>query len=254
MMNQKKFLAITNTLIDNHDKTKKIGTLQEKLLHRIIKYYFEEDVTFHEIKVGSFYADILKEKEIFEIQTRAFNKLRKKLDCFLPDYKVTIVYPLPYTKWLYWINEQTGEVSNKRKSPKKGTLYDAVFELYKINPYLKHPNLKVCLLLIDMEEYRTLNGWSLDKKKGSSRYNRIPIELIDEIHLDSSLDYPIFLPKNLPLHFTSKDFQNVLSINRYKAQLTLKILTDLECVNRIGKQKNQIIYEKKQAQYVVYPK
>lgn len=247
-MNQKKFSEITTTLIGSQDKTKRIGTLQEKLLHRIIKYYFEEDVTFHEIKVGSFYADILKEKEIIEIQTRAFNKLRKKLDCFLPNYKVTIVYPLPYNKWLCWIDEETGEVSSKRKSPKKGTIYDAILELYKINPYLSHPNLKVCLLFIDMEEYRTLNGWSLDKKKGSSRYNRIPLGLVEEVYLNSSLDYHIFLSKELPLNFTSKDFQNVSPINRHKAQIALKILTDLGCVNRIGKQKNQIIYEKKQVQ------
>ena len=243
-MNEKKFFAITASLVNSNDVTKKIGTLQEKLLHRIIKHYFENDISYHEIKIGPFYADILKEKEIVEIQTRSFNKLRKKLDFFLPNYRVTIVYPIPHIKWLYWIDENTGEISSKRKSPKKGTIYDAIFELYKINPYLNHPNLRICLLLMNMEEYRYLNGWSTDKKRGSSRYNRIPTELIDEVYFNSPFDYQAFLPSNLPLHFTSKDYQQLSQINQRKAQIALKIQTDLECVIRVGKQKNLIIYQK----------
>ena len=97
---------------------------------------------------------------------------------------------------------------------------------------------------MNMEEYRYLNGWSVDKKRGSSRYNRIPTELIDEVYFNSPFDYQAFLPSNLPLHFTSKDYQQLSPINQRKAQIALKILTDLECVIRVGKQKNLIIYQK----------
>ena len=31
------------------------------------------------------------------------------------------------------------------------------------------------MLLIDIEEYKLLNGWSYDKKRGSVRYDRIPV-------------------------------------------------------------------------------
>ncbi len=243
-MDEKRFLDIAASLVSGNDVTKKIGTLQEKLLHRIIKYYFENDVIYHEMKVGPFYVDILKGQEIIEVQTRSFNKLRKKLDFFLPNYQVTIAYPIPYIKWLYWIDENTGEVSSKRKSPKKGTIYDAIFELYKIKPYLNHSNLRICLLLMNMEEYRTLNGWSINKKRGSSRYNRIPIELVNEVYINSPFDYQLFLPSNLPLNFTSKDYQKLSPLNQHNAQIALKILTDLECVKRIGKQKNLIVYQK----------
>ena len=44
-------------------------------------------------------------------------------------------------------------------------------ELYKIRPFLKNENLRFRFALIDMEEYRLLNGWSKDKKKGSERYD-----------------------------------------------------------------------------------
>jgi len=243
-MDKKRFSDITAALIGSNDITKKIGTLQEKLLHRIIKYYFASNPNEHEIKIGPFYADVFKDEQIIEIQTRAFNKLRKKLDFFLPHYPVTIVYPIPHIKWLSWIDKDTGEVSSKRKSPKKGTFYDSLFELYKIKPYLNHPNLKVCLLLINMEEYRYLNGWSLDKKKGSSRYNRVPVELIDEMYLASPIDYQLFIPDTLPLNFTSKEYQKMSPLNLHNSQIALNILTNLQCVTRVSKQKNLIVYQK----------
>ena len=152
-----------------------IGTLSEKTVHAVLKRFYEPDPEHQEIPVENFVADILRDGEIIEIQTRGFNKLRRKLDTFLKYYPVTIVYPIIHTKWLYWINEETGELSPKRKSPKIGTFYDAVPELYKIKMYLDNPNLHLCLVLIDADEYRLLNGWSRDRKKGSSRFDRIPV-------------------------------------------------------------------------------
>ncbi|MDF2988883.1 MAG: hypothetical protein K0R50_4393, partial [Eubacterium sp.] len=98
-----------------------IGTLGEKTLHAVLKHCFEPDESYHEIKVGSFFADILNQHGITEIQTRQWNKLRGKLKAFLPDNIVTLVYPVAYTKWLLWINEDTGEISKRRLSPKKGS-------------------------------------------------------------------------------------------------------------------------------------
>ena len=109
-----------------------IGTLKEKTLHAVLKNFYEPDISCHEIKIGRFVADILHENQVVEIQTRNFNSMRKKLDNFLKLYTVTIVYPIVYTKWLYWIDETTGEISSKRKSPKRGCFYDAFYELYKI--------------------------------------------------------------------------------------------------------------------------
>ena len=60
-----------------------IGTLKEKTVHAVVKNYIEPDPSFHEIKVESFYADIVNEKGIIEIQTSNFNQLRKKLSIVL---------------------------------------------------------------------------------------------------------------------------------------------------------------------------
>ena len=54
--------------------------------------------------------------------------------------------------------------------------------------YLDNPNLHLCLVLIDADEYLLLNGWSRDRKKGSSRFDRIPVELVDELYYSGVLN------------------------------------------------------------------
>ena len=49
---------------------KGIGTLAEKSVHSVLKYYFAPDETFHEQKIGRFVADIRIDGEIYEIQTK----------------------------------------------------------------------------------------------------------------------------------------------------------------------------------------
>lgn len=220
-----------------------IGTLQEKTVHAVLKQFYEPDSTHQEIRIGSFVADIFREEEIIEIQTRNFNSMRKKLEYFLQQYPVTIVYPIVHTKWLCWINKETGEVSKKRKSPRRGKTYDAYYELYKIKQYLTHPNLHLCLVLIDAEEYRMLDGWSKDKKKGSTRYERIPVKLVDEFFIRGPEDYGCMVPDGLPQQFTSADFAKKAGIPRSRAQTALNILTYIHAVHRVGKKGNTIVYE-----------
>ena len=130
---QKLFADACQKIVAKERETNGIGTLKEKTMHAVLKNFYEPDISHQEIKVGRFVADILRDDEIIEIQTRSFNAMRKKLSVFLEKYPVTIVYPIPHNKWLYWIDEDTGEVSKKRKSPKTGTFFDAFIELYKID-------------------------------------------------------------------------------------------------------------------------
>ena len=188
-------------------------------------------------------ADIYTDGEIIEIQTRQFNKLRDKLQAFLPLYPVTIVYPIPREKWLIWIDEESGSLSQKRKSPKRGNAYMIFPELYKIKMFLKDENLRIRPVLLDMEEYRLLNGWSKDKKKGSSRFDRIPTVLVEEVEINCPKDYMQFVPYDLPEQFTTKSFAKAAHISTSLAQTTLNILYHVGVVERVGKQGNLYLYE-----------
>jgi len=243
-MDKQRFADACSVVANRQIEYNQIGTLGEKTLHAVVKYYIEPDVTKHEIKVGSFHADIVTDGGIFEIQTRSFNAMRKRLACFLDISPVTIVYPLPKTKWLLWIDNDTGEVTKKRKSPKQGRIYDAFYELYKIKPLLAHSNLQLKLVFIDLEEYRNLDGWSENKKKGSSRYERIPLDVIEEVSFNSTADYLQFIPDELPEQFTSKDYKQAAKINISTAQTALNILNHIGIVKRVGKKGNSLIYER----------
>lgn len=220
-----------------------IGTLSEKTVHAILKNYYQPDEDKQEIPIENYVADIYDNGEIIEIQTRQFNRMRDKLTAFLPLYPVTIVYPIPREKWLIWIDEESGELSNKRKSPAKGNPYLAFIELYKIKMFLRDPNLRLKFVLMDMEEYRLLNGWSRDKKKGSSRYDRIPTKLVEEVDITCPQDYMQFIPYNLEEPFTFKEFAKEAHIPTRLAQTVLHILQYMGMVKRVGKKGNAYLYE-----------
>lgn len=220
-----------------------IGTLSEKTVHAILKNYYEPNEDRQEIPVERYVADIYANGEIIEIQTRQFNKMRNKLTAFLPLYPVTIVYPIPFEKWIIWVDEETGELSRKRKSPVRGNPYIAFVELYKIKMFLKDPNLRLRLVLMNMEEYKLLNGWSRDRKRGASRYDRIPVELVQEIEINCVQDYMQFVPSELEGTFTSKEFAAAAHISVTLSQTVLNILYHVGIVTRTGKKGNQYLYD-----------
>lgn len=242
-IDEMRFDAARDKIIGKDRERQGIGTLSEKTVHAVLKNYYAPDAGMHEIPIGNFVADIYTGTEIIEIQTRALNKMRRKLESFLPLCPVTIVYPIPRIKWLFWIDEKTGEISPKRKSPKTGNAYQAFPELYKIRPYLADANLRFRFALIDMEEYRLLNGWSHDRKKGSERFDRIPVHFAEEVCINQREDYMQFIPFDIPDTFTGRDYAKAAKIPAKLAGVILLILTDLGVVSRIGKAGNRYLYQ-----------
>lgn len=242
-IDEARFEQAKQKIIGMNRERQGIGTLGEKTIHAVLKNYYAPDCEMQEIPIENFVADIFTGTEIIEIQTCSFNVMRRKLDTFLKQYPVTIVHPIPRIKWVSWIDEETGEASPKRKSPKKGNPYQAFVELYKIRPFLKNENLHFKFALIDMEEYRLLNGWSRDKKRGSERFDRIPLEFVEEVCIDRREDYMQFVPFDLPEPFTSREFAKCAKIPMRLANVVLLILTDLSVVTRVGKQGNCYLYE-----------
>ena len=81
-----------------------IGMQMEKTLHAVLKAYEDPEEDHQEIPIEEYIADIYNENGITEIQTAGFDRLRNKLQCFLPLYPVTVVYPIPAQKWVIWID------------------------------------------------------------------------------------------------------------------------------------------------------
>lgn len=218
------------------------GTLQEKTVHAVMKLYYEPDEDYHEVPVEGYIADIYTGNRIIEIQNGNFNRLRPKLEAFLPLYQVMVVLPIPHNKWVVWMEEETGALSKRHKSPVTGNVYHAFPELYKIKQYLGHPNLSFAFPLLDMDEYRLLNGWSKDRKRGSSRYDRMPLTLFDEVRIDRTEDFLQFVPYGLEEPFTVKEFAQAAGIRRELSGTVLPLLTYMRLLARAGKRGREYLY------------
>ncbi|MFV0343876.1 MAG: hypothetical protein ACK5JH_13470 [Anaerocolumna sp.] len=243
-MNSTLFKQAIDKVIDHEKIENGIGTLGEKTVHAVLKNYLSPDSDHHEKKINNYYADIYNKDGIIEIQTGNFNKLRKKLSVFLEMTKVTICYPIPATKYLRWVNLETGEISPPRKSPKKGTPYMIFPELYKIKDYLSHPNLCILIILIDLEEYKLLDGWSQDKKKGSTKSDRIPLSISNEIYIRNISDYEKLIPNTLPSTFTSKEYKKESGLYKSHANTALNVLYSVGALQRVGKEGRFYVYSR----------
>lgn len=242
MMDKLLFEQVCDEVIGQQPGMNGIGTLSEKTVHSVLKNYLSPDPINHEVKVEGFVADICTGKEIIEIQTRNFDKLRRKLRAFLAVAPVTIAYPIPNIKWIRWVNPQSGEISPPRKSPRAGTPYAIFPELYKIKNFLVDSNLNLKIFMINLEEYRYLDGWSQDKKKGSTRCDRIPTQLVDEIEINSLEEYQLLIPGTLGDTFTSRDYQKASKLPLHQAQTALNVLHYVGAVDRVGKKGNSYLY------------
>ena len=112
--------------------------------------------------------------------------------------------------------------------------------------FLGNERLKITFLLLEEEEYRFLCGWSSDKKRGSKRYQRMPIGLIDERVYGNAHDYLEFLPDTLGEAFTAGEFMKASGIRSYGGYAALKILCRLGFIEKSEEKRGRsFLYKRK---------
>ena len=96
-----------------------IGELNEKTLHLTLKNYIDPDPSHHEVTLSGSVCDIVNEDGITEIETRSFTNLSKKLNKLLDIAPVTVVFPIGQKIWVRFIDNETGEISERKPSTKR---------------------------------------------------------------------------------------------------------------------------------------
>lgn len=219
-----------------------IGRLQEKRLHATLKYWLDADETHHEVKLPcGAVADIFDGTRVTEIQNGNFSGFRVKLCRLLEDYPVTVIYPLPRKKMLYWVDPETGAADAGRRSPKVGSFADAAPELLFIAKQLFHPALTVRLQLIDMDEYKLKDGWGNEGRRGAHRLERVPTAVGEALEIRTPADLKACLPAKLPAFFTSADYQKCTRLKGRRLSAALKLFLETGVITR-EKQGNKYIY------------
>ncbi len=212
------------------------GTLAEKRLHAVIKKYLCEDERLHEVPLEGrrFVADICEGREITEVQTGGFYPMRKKIDYYLQntEYTVTVVHPIAAVRRLSWVDPESFEIQKPRRVAGERAIA-LLPELYSLLPHLGDPRLRFRLLLLEVHDFRLQNGKrSADGKKGSTRYERMPISLIDELDFCSPEDFRIFIPDALPAHFTVKMFAELTKLRSRDAYSAVRVLDALGLIEK----------------------
>jgi hypothetical protein len=222
-----------------------IGTKSEHRVHGALKYLFQPCDDFHEIKLEGFICDATDRdyNEVFEVQTRAFDRLRDKLSKLLLSHPVTVIYPVIAEKRLIVLYEESGETSI-RKSTKKGKLTDIFEELYKIREFLSFPMLKIKIVVMHADETRLYAGTKESRKSRQKPKNvtRVPTKLIEVMDVAYPKSYLELLPKSLPDSFNSSDLAKAIASSRQRAGSILHLLNELGFVTRTGRNKKGYIY------------
>ncbi len=247
-------LCERDLLVGRPSQSEGIGTYKEKRLHALLKDFYCPDRTRQEVRLTDdmlcgkyadltdvatrraadrYVADILTEQgEVIEIQTGGLYPLVKKIHFYLctTDYCITVVHPVAAVKWLRWMDPATGELTERRRSPKRGTFKDVARELYWLLPYLAESRFRLCIPLVEMEEIRLLDGWGNSGKRGSHRYDRYALALCDEMVFECPEDYAsVFLPTpdRLASPFTAAEYAKATGLRGKAAYAMLRMLTEL---------------------------
>lgn len=223
-----------------------INTFNESNLHNTLKklyaYKYNGKTEFFD---GKYYYDILTPKnEVIEIQTKNLSKLLSKLCTILESgKKITLVHPIVITKTII-TTDCDNNIISKRKSPKKGSIYDLFSELTGIYPILLNENFTLEILEINMSEIRTKTNELVQSqnkkrriKKDWNKTNKKLDEILSTRTFKTKEDYLSLLPQNLPKEFSAKELsqcfkQSVLfkKNTRINSHLIIWVLKHMELI------------------------
>ena len=222
-----------------------IGLYAEKRLHSVLKRWVYDDLSAHEQKVVGrgekkrrFVADVLTpDGDIFEIQTGKLYPMRQKIDFYLTetDHPVTVLHPLAAEKHICWIDPKSGELVRRNKVTRPEHLLCGVAELLPFLPYLEDPRFAVVFPLLAVDEYRLLDGWGNGGKRGSHRYELMPLSLLDLVTVNTPQDILALFPAECPGEFVAKEFSRLVRLSGYALYDMLAIFQALGAISPDGK-------------------
>ena len=164
------------------------------------------------------------------------------MDLLLNEYKIRIIHPIAFEKWIVYIPKEKNKPLLKRKSPKHGQFDHLFEELVFISNYATHKNLSVEALLIIEEEIRNYGGNGSWRRNGWSILDHNLVGIIDHLLLTQPEDYLQFIPKNTPRPFTTIELAQSRGIPKSIAYKLTYTLRTMQLIKQIEKKGRSILY------------
>ena len=221
-----------------------IGSLNEKSLHAALKAWRLQPGDLTEVPVDGYIIDIVRGDLLIEIQTRNFSAIKAKLHKLTALHPVRLIYPIAQQKWIKKLATEGHSKQRRRKSPKRGRLFQIFEELVSFPELLTNPNFSLFIVLIQEEEVRRFDkrrGW---RRKGWVTHERRLLQVLQEHFFENPEDMEFLIPKNMSDTFTTADLAFALNTSRHFARKMAYCLDRMNLFTRIGKRGNAIVYER----------
>ena len=221
------------------------STGNEKRLHRVLKRFTLEtergsslstcQFDGFESRVGSRVADLLLDGTIFEIQTGSMRPLAKKLEYYLEntDYRIVLICPLKKQTDILRIDRESGELTRKRRSPKRESVLDRLYDLIYIGEMLSEPRVTIRFIEIASEEQR-YSERVRNRKSGAFEAEFFPRELIGIIEYTEPCEFLEFIPEHLSRGegFSAAEYSSAVGITGRRLYNTLNFFCSLGILRR----------------------
>lgn len=217
----------------------------ETTLHRQLKEHFCQPGARVEVKLGRYRIDVVNGDRLVEIQRSGLAAIRDKVNRLVRDgYQVDVVKPLVARKRLVKLCSANGSITSRRWSPLRANVLNVFDELVYFTRVFPHPNLRMLIPLIDIEEVRFPgHGRRRRKRVGDFIVKDRLILDIHQTHVFKTVtDLQTLLPGDLPKEFDSGELAEGLGVPRHQAQRIGYVLRKTGVAKECGKRGNAILY------------
>jgi hypothetical protein len=220
-----------------------IGTLGERSLHAALKVYYAQPGDRVEEKVEGYWIDIRRGDELIEIQTGGFSGMKRKLESLLTQRQVRVVHPVALEKWISKTEADGSTLISRRKSPKRGSLYDVFDELVSFPHLVLNPNFSLEVVLVREEEWRCNDGRGSWRRQGTSIKDHLLLDVAERVHFKCGADFARLLPPGWKGPSTNRELAALLKIPPFRAARMTYCLTRMDVLKNVGKRGNSLLFE-----------
>lgn len=215
----------------------------ETSLHRQLKALYAGPDDRQEVKLGGYRIDVVRGKELVEIQHGSLAAIRDKVQRLCKKHDVLVVKPVVARKTIIRLTTD-GLEESRRQSPKRGCLLDIFDELVYFTRAFPHRRLTLELRLVEIEE---------ERKPGHGRrrrWRRNDHVVVDQRmttageprRVQTAADLLSLLPAPLPSPFHTAELAALADVPRGIAQRIAYCLREMGAVETIGKKGNALLY------------
>ncbi len=219
-----------------------IGTYMERSQHRVLKFFFEPDPSFHEIPVSSYIADICKDGHIYEIQTSGFGNLTSKLENFLTDHKVTVVYPAAVLQTVVWSEPETGDVAQSRRNRRNSVKFKLLSELVHVSRFIGRKNFSIIVAETEINDIRLLDGRGAAKKIKATKVDKVPVGILSLTEIANGGDIKNYAELEDGSIYTRAELQKKFQLKGRNLSAAIKSLLLLGILKEHRREGRKIYY------------